>query len=94
MSFWLICFPFIQEQTIIYIENLWDCSCAFQEKDLEDKLNVIIFSDHGMTDISWMDKVIEVDAYINMSSIIKMMDRGPVVSLWPKPEMLEEVSIL
>ncbi|KAB5571320.1 hypothetical protein PHYPO_G00223650 [Pangasianodon hypophthalmus] len=62
-----------------------------KEKDLDDDLNVIIFSDHGMTDIKWMDKIIELEAYINMSNIIKMMDRGPVVSLWPKPAMLEEI---
>ncbi|XP_053486532.1 glycerophosphocholine cholinephosphodiesterase ENPP6 [Ictalurus furcatus] len=61
-----------------------------KEKDLEDDLNVIMFSDHGMTDIKWMDKVIELEAYINMSNMINMMDRGPVVSLWPKPAMLEE----
>ncbi|KAK3535218.1 hypothetical protein QTP70_004772 [Hemibagrus guttatus] len=66
-------------------------NCAFQEKDMEDKLNVIMFSDHGMTEIKWMDRVIELDAYINMSDNIKMMDRGPVVSLWPKPEMLEKI---
>lgn len=53
-----------------------------------------MFSDHGMTDIKWMDKVIELNAYINMSNVTKMMDRGPVVSLWPKPGMLDEVSLL
>lgn len=79
---------------IVYIEYLRDCSCVFQVKDLEEDLNVIIFSDHGMTEIKWMDKVIELEAYINMSDIIKLMDRGPVVSLWPKPAMLEEVSLL
>ncbi|KAM9470201.1 glycerophosphocholine cholinephosphodiesterase ENPP6 [Clarias gariepinus] len=62
-----------------------------KEKDLEDELNVIIFSDHGMTDISWKDRIIELDTYINMSNIIKMMDRGPVVSLWPKAEMFEKI---
>ncbi|KAG7329255.1 hypothetical protein KOW79_007429 [Hemibagrus wyckioides] len=62
-----------------------------KEKDMEDELNVILFSDHGMTEIKWMDRVIELDALINMSDIIKMMDRGPVVSLWPKPEMLEKI---
>lgn len=63
-------------------------------KDLEEDLNVIIFSDHGMTEIKWMEKVIELKAYINMSDIIQMMDRGPVVNLWPKAAMLEKVSLL
>lgn len=75
----------------MYIGYLWDYSCVFQLKNLEEDLNVVMFSDHGMTDIKWMDKVIELEAYINMSDIIKMMDRGPVVNLWPKVAMLEKV---
>nr|XP_023670437.1 ectonucleotide pyrophosphatase/phosphodiesterase family member 6-like isoform X1 [Paramormyrops kingsleyae] len=62
-----------------------------EEKNLQEDLNVIMFSDHGMTDIQWMEKVIELQLYINMSDIIKMMDRGPVVSLWPKPAKFESV---
>ncbi|KPP70861.1 ectonucleotide pyrophosphatase/phosphodiesterase family member 6-like [Scleropages formosus] len=60
-----------------------------KEKNMQDNLNVIIFSDHGMTEIQWMEKVIELKSYINMSDIIKMMDRGPVVSLWPNPAKSE-----
>uniref|UniRef100_A0A3P8Y5Y8 glycerophosphocholine cholinephosphodiesterase n=1 Tax=Esox lucius TaxID=8010 RepID=A0A3P8Y5Y8_ESOLU len=62
-----------------------------KEKNLRDELNVIMFSDHGMTDLEWMEKVIELDRTINMSDIVKMMDRGPVVSLWPKKAKYEEV---
>uniref|UniRef100_A0A3B1KL74 glycerophosphocholine cholinephosphodiesterase n=1 Tax=Astyanax mexicanus TaxID=7994 RepID=A0A3B1KL74_ASTMX len=62
-----------------------------KEKNMQNELNVIMFSDHGMTDIKWMEKVIELEAYINMSDIIKMMDRGPVVSVWPKQARFEEI---
>lgn len=55
------------------------------------KLNVVLFSDHGMTDIEWMEKVIELENFINMSDVNKMMDRGPVVNLWPKQDKFEEV---
>ncbi|KAK7922293.1 hypothetical protein WMY93_009195 [Mugilogobius chulae] len=61
------------------------------EKDLQDQINVMMFSDHGMTRIQWMDKVIELDKYINMSDVVKMMDRGPVVSLWPRGDQLQQV---
>lgn len=61
---------------------------------MEDKLNIMLFSDHGMTKIQWMEKVIELDKYINMSTIAKMMDRGPVVSLWPKVNKYNEVSLI
>lgn len=58
---------------------------------MENNLNILLFSDHGMTKIQWMEKVIELDKYIDMSSIIKVMDRGPVVSLWPKEDKSDEV---
>lgn len=56
-----------------------------------NKLNIMLFSDHGMTKIQWMEKVIELDKYIKMSAIVKMMDRGPIVSLWPEATKLQEV---
>lgn len=59
---------------------------------MRDDINVVLFSDHGMTELKWMEKVIELDHYIDMTHIIKMMDRGPVVSLWPKQDRFEEVS--
>ncbi len=59
---------------------------------MRDDINVVLFSDHGMTDLQWMEKVIELDIYIDMTHIIQMMDRGPVVSLWPKQDKFEEVS--
>lgn len=58
-----------------------------------EQLNVVLFSDHGMTEIQWMEKVVELDKYINMSDITKMMDRGAVVSLWPKDNKFEEVRV-
>ena len=62
-----------------------------QEKNMVNQLNIMLFSDHGMTKIQWMEKVIELDQYINMSDIVKMMDRGPVVSLWPKDNKYQTV---
>ncbi|EMP40860.1 glycerophosphocholine cholinephosphodiesterase ENPP6 isoform X1 [Chelonia mydas] len=62
-----------------------------KDKGLQNDLNVIFFSDHGMTDISWLDKVIELKNYINMTDIIQVKDRGPVVSLWPTKEKQTEV---
>ncbi|XP_030001830.1 glycerophosphocholine cholinephosphodiesterase ENPP6 [Sphaeramia orbicularis] len=62
-----------------------------KEKNLANKLNIILFSDHGMTKIQWMDRVIELDKYISMSDIMKMMDRGPVVNLWPKSGSYQKV---
>lgn len=62
-----------------------------QERELQDDLNVIIFSDHGMTDIFWMDKVIELNKYISLNDLQQVKDRGPVVSLWPAPGKHSEI---
>ncbi|KAF6737361.1 Ectonucleotide pyrophosphatase/phosphodiesterase family member 6 [Oryzias melastigma] len=62
-----------------------------KEMNMEEQLNVLMFSDHGMTKIQWMEKVIELDKFIHMADILKMMDRGPVVSLWPKSFKYQEV---
>ncbi|KAM6924022.1 glycerophosphocholine cholinephosphodiesterase ENPP6 [Xenentodon cancila] len=62
-----------------------------QETKMENQLNVLLFSDHGMTQIQWMEKVIELDKYIEMSDLEKMMDRGPVVSLWPKTNKYQQM---
>uniref|UniRef100_A0A670IT78 glycerophosphocholine cholinephosphodiesterase n=1 Tax=Podarcis muralis TaxID=64176 RepID=A0A670IT78_PODMU len=62
-----------------------------KDKGLQNDLNVILFSDHGMTDIYWMEKVIELRNCINMSDVIQVKDRGPVVSLWPAKEKQSEV---
>ncbi|XP_068125016.1 glycerophosphocholine cholinephosphodiesterase ENPP6 isoform X2 [Hyperolius riggenbachi] len=62
-----------------------------RDSGLKDDLNIILFSDHGMTDIFWMDKVIELQNYIEFSDIVQMKDRGPVVSLWPVEGKLSKV---
>lgn len=60
---------------------------------MANKLNIILFSDHGMTKIQWMEKIIELDKHINMSDIVKTMDRGAVVSLWPKDDKYQKVRL-
>ncbi|XP_061582071.1 LOW QUALITY PROTEIN: glycerophosphocholine cholinephosphodiesterase ENPP6 [Cololabis saira] len=62
-----------------------------QDSGMEQQLNVLLFSDHGMTQITWMEKVVELDRYIQMSDLEKMMDRGPVVSMWPKTNKYQQV---
>ncbi|KAM9329502.1 glycerophosphocholine cholinephosphodiesterase ENPP6 [Gastrophryne carolinensis] len=62
-----------------------------KDSGLKDDLNIILFSDHGMTDILWMDKVIELQNYIDYNDILQTKDRGPVVSLWPLESKLSKV---
>ncbi|XP_078252794.1 glycerophosphocholine cholinephosphodiesterase ENPP6 isoform X1 [Rhinoraja longicauda] len=79
------------EATSVLDETLRKMNEKIKEVGLQDDLNVILFSDHGMTDIFWMDKIIELDKYIDMTDILVMMDRGAVVSIWPHEGKLDKV---
>uniref|UniRef100_A0A6J0UE90 glycerophosphocholine cholinephosphodiesterase n=1 Tax=Pogona vitticeps TaxID=103695 RepID=A0A6J0UE90_9SAUR len=70
---------------------LYNLTKLIKDKGLQNDLNVILFSDHGMTDISWTDKLIELRNCINMSDVIQIKDRGPVVSLWPAKDKELEI---
>lgn len=78
---------------VMWFISICFCMIFLQEKNMVKQLNIVLFSDHGMTKIQWMEKVIELDKYINMSDIVKMMDRGPVVSLWPKNNKYQQVRL-
>ncbi|XP_078418152.1 glycerophosphocholine cholinephosphodiesterase ENPP6 [Cetorhinus maximus] len=80
-----------KEATKVLDDTLREMNIKIQEAGLKNELNVILFSDHGMTDIFWMEKIIELDKYINMTDVLNMLDRGPIVSLWPKEGKLDEV---
>ncbi|XP_003221658.2 glycerophosphocholine cholinephosphodiesterase ENPP6 isoform X1 [Anolis carolinensis] len=70
---------------------LFSMTKSIKDKNLENNLNVMLFSDHGMTDIDWMTKLIELRNCINMSDVIQLKDRGPVVSLWPAKDKEFEI---
>ncbi|GCC26959.1 glycerophosphocholine cholinephosphodiesterase ENPP6 isoform X1 [Chiloscyllium punctatum] len=80
-----------KEATKSLDETLRSMNMKIKELGLQNELNVILFSDHGMTDIFWTEKVIELDKYIKMSDVLNMMDRGPIVSLWPQEGKLNEL---
>ncbi|TSK58098.1 Ectonucleotide pyrophosphatase/phosphodiesterase family member 5 [Bagarius yarrelli] len=56
---------------------------------LYDKINLIVTSDHGMTQLS-RDKVIELDAYVSRD-LYTMIDKSPVVGILPKEGKFHEV---
>ncbi|XP_075454650.1 ectonucleotide pyrophosphatase/phosphodiesterase family member 5 [Ascaphus truei] len=56
---------------------------------LWDSLNVIVTSDHGMSQCS-LDKIIELDKYIDRG-LYTMIDHSPVVAILPKEGKLDEV---
>ncbi|XP_070613609.1 glycerophosphocholine cholinephosphodiesterase ENPP6 [Erythrolamprus reginae] len=81
-----------RKKAVLAVDNvLLRMSKLIKDKNLQNDLNVVLFSDHGMTDIDWMDKVIELKNCINMTDIVEVKDRGPVVSLWPQKGKENEI---
>lgn len=62
------------------LANLWT---GIKERHLESIVNVIVVSDHGMTQLS-RDSVIFLNDYINMNDV-KVIDWSPVTSIRPLP---------
>ncbi|XP_022519393.2 ectonucleotide pyrophosphatase/phosphodiesterase family member 5-like [Astyanax mexicanus] len=56
---------------------------------LYDKINLIVTSDHGMTQLS-RNKIIELDAYVSQD-LYTWIDKSPVVGILPKEGKFEEV---
>lgn len=54
-----------------------------------DHINVIVVSDHGMSQLS-RDRVIFLDDYLDPSSL-RVADWSPILALWPDPEDVEAV---
>ncbi|GAB6032270.1 Ectonucleotide pyrophosphatase/phosphodiesterase member 6, variant 2 [Chamberlinius hualienensis] len=61
-----------------FIKNL-------RSKGLEDQVNVIIVSDHGMTAVDvWSAERIPMEDYMPMEDVDKILDRGAAVGIFPK----------
>ncbi len=56
---------------------------GIEARNLEDVVNVIVVSDHGMTQLS-RDSVIFLDDYINMNDV-KVIDWSPATAIRPLP---------
>ena len=70
-------------------KQLGDLLTGIQTRGLEDKVNIIVLSDHGMTSLS-RDSVIFLDDYINMDDVM-VVDYSPVAAIRPKAGKAEEV---
>lgn len=54
----------------------------FDKNDLWKSVNVIITSDHGMTEIDFKNKVVDISDYVNMNNV-KTVDSGPIMQIIP-----------
>ncbi|KAK3106151.1 hypothetical protein FSP39_013757 [Pinctada imbricata] len=72
------------DQGVMFLQN------KLKENGLEDKVNVMIFSDHGMTNVS-DSRVVNLTTVIDMADIDVIMDSGPTVYVWPKNNKIDKV---
>ncbi|KAJ8311300.1 hypothetical protein KUTeg_011152 [Tegillarca granosa] len=59
------------------------------KRNLENGVNVMIFSDHGMTEVS-QSHVINITGSIDMADVNVLLDRGATVNIWPKEGKVEK----
>lgn len=62
---------------------------GIKSRQLENKVNLIVVSDHGMTSLS-RDKVVFLDDYINTDDVL-IVDYSPVVAIRPNQGKIETV---
>ncbi|XP_033733261.1 glycerophosphocholine cholinephosphodiesterase ENPP6-like [Pecten maximus] len=61
-----------------------------ESRDLRDDVNIMIFSDHGMTEVS-ETRVINITDYVDIEDIRVVLDAGANVYIWPNPGKLDKV---
>ena len=61
-----------------------------EKRNLTDKVNVIIVSDHGMAN-RWEKQMINISHYIEEDDLVRYIFGGPLTYLWPKPNKLMKV---
>lgn len=63
----------------------------FDEKDLWNNVNVIVTSDHGMTEIDIPTKNIDLLTYVNDSDILLAPSLGPVANIMATPGKIDTI---
>lgn len=62
-----------------------------EEKNLSSEVNLVLTSDHGMTEIDFQEKRIEIASLVNLSDIVRKSDKGPLMHITPVEGKLESV---
>lgn len=63
----------------------------FNENSLWDNVNVLVTSDHGMAEIDYSKRHIDISNYINMTAVVEMPVDGPTANILPRTNMLDEI---
>lgn len=63
----------------------------FDENELWKSVNVLITSDHGMAEIDYSKRHIDISTYIDMDAIDRIPVDGPTANILPKAKKLDEI---
>ena len=79
-------------QKISYMDGILGyISNRLDEKHLWDSVNVIVTSDHGMTEIDVENKYIDLSSYVDREAILQVPSTGPTANILVAPGMVDEV---
>ena len=59
-------------------------------RSLRGSVNIVIFSDHGMAEIS-ESKSVDISEHLNTSDVKVFTDRGNMCNIWPHEGKLDKV---
>lgn len=71
-------------------KTLQDFRQNLTSNGLNDDVNIIVFSDHGMTNLT---QIVNITDVLNMSDIKVIFQEPPYVTIWPEEGQLEKVGI-
>lgn len=63
----------------------------FNEADLWKSVNVLLTSDHGMTEVDYKNRHIDLSQHIDMTAIGQIPVAGPTSNILPKPNKIDEM---
>lgn len=72
-------------------EDIYGLLADWERRNLQDKVDIIILSDHGMTDIS-PERVLRIEDYVNVNDVERFMEKGAFMGIWPKEDKLDKVN--
>lgn len=79
------------DQQLMKLDERFDhLVTQLETSHLQDEVDILIFSDHGMTDVS-SSRVVNISGHVDMADVEVMLGSGSLVYIWPKNEKQEKV---
>ena len=80
--------PEVAEQVRIVDGVLGRLMAGIRSRDLQSRLNVIVVSDHGLTDVS-LRRTLQIPDYVDWRLVDKFVEVGAICHVFCKPDRLD-----